>query len=83
MCAGPIAPSAPSIPAPPPPPPLTPAVKKATPSQPKLASEGVKKAQTDTENKARQFAGTRGGTLITGAGGLQTQANTAKKTLLG
>lgn len=78
MCGG--APSAPSAPAPPPP---TPAIPRATPSQPKLTSEGVRKAQTDTEKKARQFAGTRGGTLVTGPGGLSTTANTQKKTLLG
>lgn len=74
--------SAPSKPSPPPPPPPTLAIAK-TRSQPKLASEGVRKAQSDTEKKARQFAGTRGGTLVTGASGLTTQASTVKKTLLG
>jgi len=76
MCGG----GSPSIPPPPPPP--TPAIAR-TPSQPKLASEGVRKAQSDTETKARQFAGTRGGTLVTGSSGLSTAANTQKKTLLG
>ncbi len=67
-------------PKPPPPPPPIPAVAK---SQPKLADEGVRKAQSDTKDKARQFAGTRSGTLLTGPGGLSTEANTQKKTLLG
>ncbi len=64
-------------------PPPVPAIAKTTRSQPKLTSEGVRKAQSDTEKKARQFAGTRGGTLVTGAGGLTTEANIQKKTLLG
>jgi hypothetical protein len=74
MCGG----GAPSIPAPPP----VPAVPK-TLSQPKLTSEGVRKAQSDTKERARKFAGTRGGTLLTGPGGLSTEANTQKKSLLG
>lgn len=77
MCTG----GAPSTPSPPPPPP-PPAIPK-TRSQPKLSSEGVRKAQSDTEDKARRFAGTRGGTLVTGPGGLSTDANSQKKTLLG
>ncbi len=72
MCGG-----GPSAPAPPP------RVPIAVKSQPKLADEGVRKAQSDTRDKARQFAGTRSGTLVTGAGGLTTDANTTKKTLLG
>lgn len=66
-----------ALPAPPPPPP-----RVATTRQPRLADEGVRKAQEDTQSRARQF-GARGGTLITGAGGLQTQASGQKKTLLG
>lgn len=66
-----------TIPAPPPPPP------RIATRQPRLADEGVRKAQEDTQSRARQFAGLRGGTLITGGGGLQTQASTQKKTLLG
>ena len=73
-----------SAPSKPPLPPPVPAIAKSvTPSQPKLASEGVRKAQSDTEKKARQFAGTRGGTLVTGASGLTTEASTQKKVLLG
>lgn len=68
----------PSTPSLPPPPPTRVAIR-----QPRLADEGVRKAQEDTQNRARQFAGLRGGTLITGAGGLQTQASGQKKTLLG
>ena len=74
MCFG----GSPSAPPPPPPP----AIVK-TPAQPKLASEGVRKAQSDAENKAKQVAATRGGTLITGPGGLLAPALTQKKTLLG
>jgi|TARA_Y100000310_G_C20007126_1_gene501207 hypothetical protein len=75
---------APSIPAPPPPPPPPePQPTPATRSQPKLADASVKKAKSDVENKARQFAGTRGGTLVTGPTGLETIANTEKKSLLG
>ncbi len=76
---------APSIPAsPPPPPPPEPEPTPATRSQPKLADASVKKAKSDVENKARAFAGTRGGTLVTGPEGLaQVEANTQKKTLLG
>jgi hypothetical protein len=77
MCGG-----GPSIPDAPPPPPVTPAVAK-TRSQPKLTSEGVRKAQSDTKDAARRFAGTRGGSLVTGPGGLSTEANTQKKSLLG
>ncbi len=51
--------------------------------QPRLADEGVRKAQSDVERRNRQFAGLRGGTLLTGPGGLSTTANTSKKTLLG
>ncbi len=51
--------------------------------QPRLADEGVRKAQSDLEQRNRQFAGLRGGMLQTGAGGLSTTANTQKKTLLG
>ncbi len=67
-----------ALPSLPPPPPRTPVTR-----QPRLADEGVRKAQEDTQSRARQFAGTRGGTLLTGAGGLQTQASGQKKTLLG
>lgn len=73
MCFG----GGPSIPAPPPP------VPRPITRQPRLADEGVRKAQSDTEARNRQFAGLRGGTLITGPGGLSTTANTQKKTLLG
>lgn len=72
-----------SAPKPPSPPPVPAIAKPVTRSQPKLASEGVRKAQSDTEKKARQFAGTRGGTLVTGASGLTTGANVQKKVLLG
>ena len=74
MCFG----GSPSTPAPPPPVPRLPTIR-----QPRLADEGVRKAQSDTERKNRQFAGLRGGTLVTGPQGLTTAANTAKKTLLG
>tara|TARA_Y100000310_G_scaffold46287_1_gene43001 strand:+ start:45 stop:296 length:252 start_codon:yes stop_codon:yes gene_type:complete len=82
MCVG---GGAPSIPAPPPPPPVVqpPPPTPATRSQPKLADASVKKAKSDVENKARRFAGTRGGTLVTGPTGLETVANTEKKSLLG
>lgn len=70
----------PSSVAPPPPPPPP---RIATARQPRLADEGVRKAQEDVQGKARRFAGLRGGTLLTGAGGLQTQASGQKKTLLG
>ncbi len=74
MCFG----GSPSPPSPPPPPPRLPTIR-----QPRLADEGVRKAQSDVEERNRRFAGLRGGTLITGPGGLSTTANTAKKTLLG
>lgn len=74
MCFG----GSPSTPAPPPPPPRAPTIR-----QPRLADEGVRKAQTDVERRNRQFAGLRGGTLLTGPGGLTTTASTQKKTLLG
>ncbi len=67
-----------SKPKPPPPIPATPKTR-----QPKLADEGVRKAQSDTREKARQYAGTRSGSLVTGSGGLSTEANTQKKSLLG
>ncbi len=51
--------------------------------QPRLADEGVRKATDSTKDFARRLAGLRGGTLVTGAGGLSTEANTQKKTLLG
>ncbi|MAE81428.1 MAG: hypothetical protein CMB80_01740 [Flammeovirgaceae bacterium] len=83
MCVGGGGPSIPP-PAPlPPPPVVTPQPTPATPSQPKLADASVKKAKSDVEKRARQFAGTRGGTLITGPSGLETDANIEKKTLLG
>ncbi len=74
MCIFGGSPSVPSIP----PPPRAPVIR-----QPRLADEGVRKAQEDVKDKARKFAGLRGGTLITGPGGLQTQASGQKKTLLG
>lgn len=73
MCFG----SAPQAPSAPPPVAATPIRR-----QPKLASEGVRKARQDTQNQAKQAAAL-GGTLLTGAGGLTTTANTSKKTLLG
>jgi len=51
-------------------------------SQPKLADEGVRKARKDTEKKAKAGSN-RGGTLITGPGGLSGEASTQKKVLLG
>ncbi len=68
--------------APSPPPPPAPVIRPVI-RQPRLADEGVRKAQSDTEARNRQFAGLRGGTLLTGPGGLSTTANTQKKTLLG
>ncbi len=50
--------------------------------QPRLADEGVRKAQDDV-NKNAKGAALRGGTLLTGAGGLGGAANSQKKTLLG
>jgi hypothetical protein len=80
MCVGGLfsSPSTPSLPPPPPPP-----TRAATARQPRLADEGVRKAQEDVEGKAKRFAGLRGGTLLTGSGGLQTQASGQKKVLLG
>ncbi len=62
----------------PPPVPVAPVVRR----QPRLADEGVRKAQEDVKDRARRFAAL-GGTLVTGGGGLATEANTQKKTLLG
>lgn len=74
MCLG----SSSSPPPPPPPPPRPPTIR-----QPRLADEGVRKAQSDVEERNRRFAGLRGGTLLTSPGGLSTAANTQKKILLG
>jgi hypothetical protein len=75
MCGG----GAPSIPPPPPPPPPPP-----TPSQPKSATASAKKAESDElRNKAKEFASTRGGTLVTGPSGLLAATSGQKKTLLG
>ena len=68
--------SSPSRPSPPPIPSVSPAHR-----QPRLADEGVRKARSDIQNRAR--AAVAGGTLLTGPGGLTTTANTQKKTLLG
>lgn len=70
--------SPPSPPSPPPPVRVEPVVSR----QPKLADEGVRKA-ADTINKRAKLSLQRGGTLITGPGGLSTIPNINKKTLLG
>lgn len=73
MCVG-----GPSVSAPPPPPePPAPPRK-----QPRLADEGVRKAREDSTTRNRR-ANSLNGTLVTGAGGLTSAANTQKKTLLG
>lgn len=64
--------------APPPPPPREPLRRQA-----RLATEGVAVARTDERTRAQLAFAQRGGSLITGAGGLATQANTQKVTLLG
>lgn len=72
--------SPPSAPPPPPPPPVV--RRTATKRQPRLADEGVAKARSDSRRRQVAFAN-RGGTLVTGAGGLFTTASTQKRTLLG
>jgi hypothetical protein len=74
-------PSAPSpAPAPPPPPPI---VRQPSRRQATLATEGVAVAREDERSRAQLAFARRGGTLITGPGGLTSQANTQKVTLLG
>ncbi len=69
--------SSPSPPPPPPPPPEPQVELK----RPKLMDEGVRKAREEATKRRAAFA--RSGTLLTGAGGLSSDANTQKKTLLG
>jgi len=73
--------STPSEPAPPPAP-----VVRTTPKLPPKTSRdpstAINKARDTQRNKARAVAA-RGGTLVTGAGGLSGAASTQKKTLLG
>lgn len=70
-----------SSPSPPPPPPPV-RVEPVVSRQPKLSDEGVRKAADDVRKRARLLS-QRGGTLVTGSGGLATTPNIQKKTLLG
>lgn len=64
--------------------PKMPAVEPvAAPPEPaKAADQAVQQARTDERRRARQSAG-QNGTILTGAGGDLTAANTGQKTLLG
>ncbi len=73
--------SSPSTPSPPPVP-IIPAVAKAPPQALRGPSQAIRKTRDTQKNKARALAA-RGGTLVTGPGGLSGAASTQKKTLLG
>ncbi len=64
---------------PPPPAPVREPIRRAA----RLPDEAVGKARTEERSRAQLAFARRGGTLITGPGGLQTTASTQKATLLG
>lgn len=76
-------PFSPSTPSPPPAPPPVAAREPISRRQATLATEGVAVAREDERSRARLAFANRGGTLLTGAGGLSTTAATQKATLLG
>lgn len=71
-------PDPPPVAAPPPPVLRKPARRQAT-----VASKGVAVAREEQRTRAQLAFARRGGTLVTGAGGLQTTASTQKAVLLG
>lgn len=74
--------SSPSTPSPPPIVAPIVAVPKLPPKRPRDANAAIRKVGDTQKNKARAFAA-RGGTLVTGVGGLTEPVSTRKKTLLG
>ena len=74
MCVGPLAPKVPKMPAPPPPPdPIAPPTR----DDPRLNEEARAMRKRRLSMKGRRS------TILTGAAGDETEANVAKKTLLG
>lgn len=60
----------------------TPSLPPVPAQTPRLPDEGVRLARADELSRRRRSAG-RASTILTGAGGVTTQANTTGNTLLG